>query len=308
MKNIITQRAFKTVLYLFISIAVFAGCGNKKQKNTPQIKTGLYSNLLDKKGKEEVKEAMLKAGISLENTSSFLQNVEQFNKAIEGEGLVKSGFIEKESPLPNYDEEKMQEKWNKKHQDFIGFNCRITAYDLLKDLISVENRSDTIPEILVFDEEALEHCGRPIFSSNERESFRTIFASIPAEYDKNIETHLKTLKDFWKKEGVSFVHQNDSSKASLISVVMHSAPVPEESSLFIGHTGVLLPFGKRLLFVEKLAFQSPYQAIIFNNRLELNDYLMRLYDIEWNQPTAPPFIMENDELLKVYRPNPDKIE
>ena len=88
MKNIITQRAFKTVLYLFISMAVFAGCGNKKQKHTSQIKTGLYSNLLDKKGQEEVKEAMLKAGISLENISSFLQNVEQFNEAIEGEGLV----------------------------------------------------------------------------------------------------------------------------------------------------------------------------------------------------------------------------
>ena len=30
----------------------------------------------------------------------------------------------------------------------------------------------------------------------------------------------------------------------------------------------------KLLFIEKLAFQQPYQVLKFNNRAELNDYLM----------------------------------
>ncbi len=30
------------------------------------------------------------------------------------------------------------ELWNKKYPDFIGYNCRITAFDLMKDNISVK--------------------------------------------------------------------------------------------------------------------------------------------------------------------------
>jgi len=43
----------------------------------------------------------------------------------------------------------------------------------------------------------------------------------------------------------------------------------------------------------------------FNNRAELNDYLMNKYDTVWGQPVARPFSMENDELLKGYRNNPN---
>ena len=60
-------------------------------------------------------------------------------------------------------------------------------------------------------------------------------------------------------------------------------------------------------FIEKLAFQEPYQAILFANRTELSDYLMNRYDIEWEQPNAIPFIMENDQLMDGYRPNPYKV-
>ncbi|MFC2532650.1 MAG: DUF4300 family protein, partial [Capnocytophaga ochracea] len=51
-----------------------------------------------------------------------------------------------------------------------------------------------------------------------------------------------------------------------------------------------------------------YQAIKFANRTELSDYLMNRYDVEWEQPNAIPFIMENDVLMDGYRPNPYKKE
>ncbi len=66
--------------------------------------------------------------------------------------------------------------------------------------------------------------------------------------------------------------------------------------------GVLMPSEDgKLLFIEKLSFQIPYQAVKFENRTELNDYLMNKYDIDWDQPIAKPFIMENDQLLEGYR-------
>lgn len=69
--------------------------------------------------------------------------------------------------------------------------------------------------------------------------------------------------------------------------------------------GVLIPSEDgKLLFLEKLSFQDPYQAVKFDNRIDLNDYLMNKYDISWDQPTAKPFIMENGELFEGYRANP----
>lgn len=289
------------------------GCRSDKQKNnaleaTQDTPTVTYSNLLDKQTQEEVAKAMSEASISPENVASFLQNVKQFNDAVEGHGLVSNGFVKLDSLLPHYDELTIETRWQEKHPHFFGYNCRITSFDLLHDFIAVDKPLDERSTILNFDEETLDNCGRTLFSSVERQAFRTLFAPVPTPYEKDIDKHLQNMQRYWQSRGIRFIHKNDPAKASLISVVMHSAITPEESFLFVGHVGVLIPTGKQLLFVEKLAFQTPYQALRFSNRSELNDYLMRLYDVEWNQPTASPFLMENDELLEGYRPNPDKSE
>ena len=44
----------------------------------------------------------------------------------------------------------------------------------------------------------------------------------------------------------------------------------------------------------------------FADRTALSDYLMGKYDTSWGQNTASPFIMENDELMDGWRPNPDR--
>ena len=53
------------------------------------------------------------------------------------------------------------------------------------------------------------------------------------------------------------------------------------------------PKDKKLLFVEKLSFSLPYQVLKFENRKQLKNYLMGMYDISWGQEEAKPFIMEN---------------
>lgn len=303
--------------YIYIAVALVLiitttlGCrNNRQQHNSSDEAQGSnsvsYSNLLDKQAQEEVSKAMTDAGIAPENVASFLQNVKQFNDAIEGHGLVPNGFVKLDSILPHYDEAAIQTHWDKKYPQFAGYNCRITSYDLMRDFIAVDQPADEHPTTLIFDEEALDNCGRTLFSPVERRAFRNLFAPVSTPYEKDIDKHLKNIQDYWQRRGIRFIHKNDPTKASLISVVMHSAITPEESFLFVGHVGVLVPVGNQLLFIEKLAFQIPYQAIRFNNRSELNDYLMRMYDTEWGQATASPFLMENDELLEGYRPNPVK--
>ena len=126
---------------------------------------------------------------------------------------------------------------------------------------------------------------------------------IPTKATKDVNIHVENVKNVWKERGVTF---DKNSKISMISVFFHFNDEPEENILFIGHVGVLVPENNgKLIFIEKLAFQQPYQVLKFNNRTELNDYLMNKYDTAWGQQTAKPFIMENDELLKGYRGNPN---
>ena len=44
----------------------------------------------------------------------------------------------------------------------------------------------------------------------------------------------------------------------------------------------------------------------FADRTALSDYLMGKYDTSWGQDMASPFIMENDEFMDGWRPNPDR--
>ena len=85
--------------YIYIAVALVLiitttlGCrNNRQQHNSSDGAQGSnsvsYSNLLDKQAQEEVSKAMTDAGIAPENVASFLQNVKQFNDAIEGHELV----------------------------------------------------------------------------------------------------------------------------------------------------------------------------------------------------------------------------
>jgi len=140
----------------------------------------------------------------------------------------------------------------------------------------------------------LHNTPKKIFTPEEEKQFLTLFTEVPTTNTKEVGVHLQNLQKVWQERGISFRYKGDATKASLISVIFHSQITPEENFLFVGHVGVLVPFQEGLLFVEKLAFQEPYQAIKFADRKALNDYLMNHYNVEWNQPTAPPFVMEND--------------
>ena len=226
-----------------------------------------------------------------------------YNEATQNEGLIKSGFINSNNINPTYDEVAIQKIWDKKNKNFPGFNCRITAFTFMKDYVKVEKPVVKTGEMLFMDVESLKNMPFELFSKNEKDKFINLFSEIPTKATKDVKVHVENVKNVWKERGVTF---DKNSKISMISVFFHFNDEPEENILFIGHVGVLVPENNgKLIFIEKLAFQQPYQVLKFNNRTELNDYLMNKYDTAWGQQTAKPFIMENDELLKGYRGNPN---
>lgn len=287
------------LITLFLLITLTA-CSNQPVNKKEEYKKSLtYSNLTDSSSQDEVRKAMKLAGIANESIDSFFEDVNSFNSTIEEKGLVKDGFITIDSLEPGYDLPAMQEMWDAKNPEFIGYNCRITSYDLMKDSISIGKLDTTNASWLIFDENALENSPKKLFNEAQQEEFQTLYSFIPTEDTKDISVHVKKIKEDWKSKEIKL---SNKDKKSIISVFFHD----EEGYLFIGHMGVLIPTEDgKFLFIEKLSFQAPYQAVKFDNRTDLNDYLMNQYDVSWDQPTAKPFIMENDELLEGYRENPN---
>ena len=287
-----------------------------QQKKTTTEKTAViltYSNLVDTATQDEVQKALTAAGIAEQNVASFLESVALFNQTVgDKAGLVPKGFVTIDSLLPKYNEVAIQSIWTSKYPMFQGYNCRLTSFTLLRDLIAFpadkKFATKEEDEVLFIDRESLNNTPKKFFTPEEENNFFTLFTEVPTTNTKDVNTHLQAMQQAWKERGIDFRYKNDPTKASLISAVFHSQITPEENTLFVGHVGVLVPFEGKLLFIEKLAFQEPYQAIKFANRTELSDYLMNRYDVEWEQPNAIPFIMENDALMEGYRPNPYKKE
>jgi len=267
------------------------------------LKSINYSNLADKDTQEKVKESLENTGIDSNSINLFFKSVNYYNEATQNEGLIKSGFINSNNINPTYDEVAIQKIWDKKNKNFPGFNCRITAFTFMKDYVKVEKPVVKTGEMLFMDVESLKNMPFELFSKNEKDKFVNLFSEIPTKATKDVKVHVENVKNIWKERGVTF---DKNSKISMISVFFHFNDEPQENILFIGHVGILVPEKDgKLMFIEKLAFQQPYQVLKFNNRTELNDYLMNKYDTAWGQPVARPFIMENDELLKEYRNNPN---
>lgn len=269
---------------------VFSSCAEKELSGMS------YSNLADAKSELVVSDALKQADVPENNIERLMQNAKQFNQAVKNTGLVETGFADMSEKIPEYNQEKLQELWNDKYPDFPGVNCRITAFALLKDSITVKaDKEENGRQMLFLDAEALDTAPEKILDRKEKEQFFTLFSAVPTVMTKDRDVHLKKIKNAWQKRGVEF----RNGKASLITVWFHDAVDEDENELFVGHAGVLVPTSDgKLLFIEKLAFQEPFQVNVFENRTQLSEYLMKKYDVEWEQPTASPFIMENGELMK----------
>lgn len=254
--------------------------------------------MTDEATQEIVRDAMRAAGISDARQQVFFSHVDQFN-VMAKEHLTEGFQTVDVVKLPLYDPYELQDAWSQTYPDLFGYNCRITAYSLMADFIQVDSGAEKRDDYLAFDLHALDMDSSAMKDEQERDGFRALFSAVPTDNTQDVDIHVKNIQEVWKKRGISF---DKTDGASMISVFLHDQLEENDDELFIGHAGVLLeqPHGE-LLFVEKVAFQEPYQVIRLANRTQLNDYLMGRYDISYGQETVSSIIFENDKLLEGYR-------
>ncbi len=281
----------RSILFLLLAI-LCAGCGtNNEAQQNPQSPDEsqsaeaviTYSNMAGEQSRQEVQDILLSHLPSV-SVDRFAEFVEEYNTAIENTGL-QDEFVTAQQPV--YPVEQTDILWAEKMGDYIGTNCRINTFTLLKDTIGIEPDAQADRELLFLDHEAIE--SRSLFSAEEKQRFDTLFARVATEPTKDVRIHAQKMKEHFEK--IEFDNQ-----ARMLSVVMHDNL--DGDHLFVGHVGVLLPSGNGYLFVEKLSFQEPYQAIRFDTPQAAYDYLLNKYATDYGQETAAAFIMDNAKLVK----------
>lgn len=255
---------------LLVGLAVFAYIHKKEEQPS-------YSNLNSKASLNEVR-SILSKHLDKGSVDNFMNLVSDYNDTVGSVGL--SGDF---APFTktDYDVEKISSLWTAKHGDFIGTNCRINTYTLLKGKIKIPQvKSDS--ELLFQDKDAIDK-GK-LFDAKDQADFEILFSRVKTEATQDVKIHAKHMEDYYKQ----FTFDD---KARMLSVVVHDNL--DGDSLFVGHVGVLVPTTDGYLFVEKLTFEEPYQAIKFASKKDCYKYLTTKYKDYTGPGLAKPFIMDN---------------
>ena len=184
--------------------------------------------------------------------------------------------------------EKISSLWTAKHGDFIGTNCRINTYTLLKGKIKIPQvKSDS--ELLFQDKDAIDK-GK-LFNAKDQANFDILFSRVKTEATQDVKVHAKKMEEY-------FANFKFNENARMLSVIVHDNL--DGNTLFVGHVGVLVPAKDGYLFVEKLTFEEPYQAIKFATKEDVYKYLETKYQDYTGEGLAKPFIMDNEKWVEGY--------
>ncbi|HGF1449178.1 TPA: DUF4300 family protein [Streptococcus suis] len=257
--------------------------GATTQASSTVLSDNYYLSNLVGQTDQQIVETDLESALSHSNVNQFFQAVNDYNQTIQQTSLL-AEFSQ--TSLPQYDLVKIDELWQAAKGDFIGTNCRINTFTLLKDQLQIPD-SEGDESLLFLDLEAIE-TGQ-LMTEEERKRFVYLFGRIETEATKDVAVHAAKMKEHLST--ITF-----SSVAKMLSVVYHDDL--DGHGLFIGHVGVMLESSRGVLFVEKLSFQEPYQAIYFSSKDQVYDYLLKKYALDYGQETAPAFIMENDQFVQ----------
>lgn len=241
-----------------------------------------YSNLNNQPSADEVRKA-LAAHLDKDSVDAFFNLVNDYNATVGSVGLTGdfSTFTK-----TDYDVEKISNLWTPKKGDFVGTNCRINSYCLLKNSIEIP-KLEKDDSLLFVDNDAIDK-GK-VFGAEDKDAFDTLFSRVKTEARTDVKVHATKMEQF-----LSQFKFNENAR--MLSVVVHDDL--DGQSLFIGHVGILVPSEDGYLFVEKLTFEEPYQAIKFATKEDCYKYLDTKYENYTGEGLAKPFIMDNDKWVQ----------
>ncbi len=267
-------------ILLAATLLCLAGCAAKTPDRPSRLPQAAY--LIDDGVIDEVCAALIKNG--LKNTDVYGAWVQDFSDT-----SAKKTKLPKQWAAPGElggDLYACADYWEKTH-DYSDADCRMTAMLLMGDLLTVDKPAKTYDgTYLMMDVDAIENADRYALLKEREADFTTLFGEMPIPESGLADA----LPQNWKTHGIRF----DSATVSLISVVMEDTM---SRTAFVGHAGLLLDEGDHLLFVEKLAFEQPYQATVLNDTDELVELLAARPEYAAEEGKEPSAICRNDTVI-----------
>lgn len=260
----------------------------KKLKLSAPVK---ISNIVSEEEQKLLKDLCNQAGIADESSASLLEQIKNYNTTVGADKLI-DGIQETTDVRPLYNVAELYNVLDAHRAEFIGNNCRMTTFDLMKQFMSNPKDPGQRPEYLFIDQESLASQKGVNLSADDLKKFNNMYASVLTENTDKQDVHLKKILDDFKARNVEIKPE----AASVISVYMHAHF--DQDYLFVGHTGVLFPHEDGFIFLEKVSFDEPYQLVYLSSKAQLNEYLLAKYDDSDTQATSAPLIFENDKPMK----------
>lgn len=188
---------------------------------------------------------------------------------------------------------KCMDGWEQNH-DYSDSNCRMTAFLLLDGLLHSETTESSYNgSYLMFDTEAIDNVERYEIIKENKDMFTTLYGEKSVTDEKHPET---TFSNNWQHYGF----QIDSDRISLLSIVIYD---PDSDVVFVGHTGILIKYSDYYLFVEKIAFEQPYQATKAHDMEELLNILSLRPEYFGEEGEIGPFVYCNGEYIGTLKKN-----
>lgn len=267
------------------SMCAMTACQNKdsdnKDNQTETLPVGTF--LGGNETIDQVTEALKNAGLS--NTDIFKEWVLDFAETAGKNAELQDRWM----PLNDlkYDISKTSSGWTN-HHDFSDANCRLTAFLLLEKLLSFQSLEENYKgTYLMFDVADIDKIERYEIHKGKKSQFTTLFGDITVPEGKEPKD---ALGERWAKYGIKI----DSEKVSLLSVVVYDG---DFRTAFVGHTGVLIDMGEYMLFVEKIAFEQPYQATKVRDMDELLKMLSQRPEYFGEEGEQGPYIYVNGKYI-----------
>jgi len=261
-----------------------------------------YSNLTGEAVRNEVKEILSIAGIPENQIEKVFEWVKDYNSCMGScENFnLKDDFDSVSAYAIDYgDYYPMSTMWFKTNRrDYGDILCRLAAYKLLSDFISVGNPLDksewecySDTQWLYSDYDAI--CNNPLvdFGESEMEKYFSLYSPIEIKTECSEQEMNESIIKAWEKRGISF----EEGKCSLITIWLQS-----DGLTAAGHAAVLAENGSELLLFEKTNPQSPYQATKFSDLEQVKRYMFESVDLEsarYGLETGTYIVMKNNKII-----------
>ena len=286
-RNNNSNRKVKGIAVLLGFAIVLSACKGVKPAENTKIPAATYlggDNTL-----AEVNKELNAAGAS--HIDTFEEWVSDFANTAGKKAKLEDTWSEPEKL--NADISKCMDGWEQNH-DYSDADCRMTAFLLLDGVLRAESTEDSYEgTYLMFDTEAIDNVDRYESIKENKNMFTTLYGEKSVTDGSHPEN---TFSDSWKHYGF----QVDSDRLSLLSIVIYD---PYSDVVFVGHTGVLIKYSDYYLFIEKIAFEQPYQATRVHNMDELLDIMSLRPEYFGEEGEAGPFVYCNGEYLGTLKKN-----